>query len=391
MRVIFHECKKVFSSPLLIALIVLFSAFNLFIIWNESYRLDELKVANELAETYGLQITDKSLRQFEEDVKTDLAGLHGAPAPVDLQRKGMYLQMAKSIDSKYDEIDWNKIGEREVHKYKLSGSAAEILKKAYNKLSRRFEEIKETDEHKTWFFSGKPYRMYGFLFASLFRPIIFETLMLIVLATALITNYEFENKTCLVAYSTRRGRSLMKDKLAASLLTTAGIVTVILALTLGVYFAVFDYSHLWGSAISSAFNWEYSMDDLPYVSWWNLSFAEYLLCSILLLYVCMLLFSAISFAISVLVKNSYYTFFLFAAFFIIALLTPGFASVSSALIFITVHNLSVLCMNPHMWFMGNGGLTMFKNYELVTAGVWTVITSTLCLYALSRFKKQELY
>ncbi|MBU5444058.1 hypothetical protein [Paenibacillus sp. MSJ-34] len=390
MRVIIYECKKAFRSPILIALLVLFCAFNIYVIWNESYRTDELKIAGQLAETYGIRITDESLRQLEADLRTGMAERHGKPVPAELQLKGMYWQIARNIDSEYEKIDWNEIANVEIAKYRLSGRVADMFKSEYGKLSQRFEAMKEQDEHKTWFFAGKPYRMHGFLFASVFRPILYEALILVVLATALIANYEFENKTYLVTYSTRRGRLLMKDKLAASLLTATGMLTVLLAVTLGFYFSVFDYSRLWGSSISSALNWEYSLDDLPYVSWWNLSFAGYLLCSVLLVYLCMLLLSGIVFFLSVWVKNSYFAFFLFAAFFVSALLLPSFVP-SPLLLFIAVHNLSVLFMNPHVWFMGNGGLTMFQSYEPVTVGSWTIITAALCMFSLRRFQKQEIH
>ncbi|MFB0845232.1 hypothetical protein [Paenibacillus oleatilyticus] len=331
--------------------------------------------------------------QLEKDLETDVAGPHSGDnrASSQLQLKEMYWKMAQSIDSEYAKIDWNKIAKFEIRKYNLSGSAAERLTEEYRKLSQRFEELKENGEHKTWFFAGKPYRMHSFLFASVFRMIIFESLILIGLATAFIRNYEFENKTFLVAYSTQRGRALMVDKLTASLLTAAGMVTVIGAVTLGAYFSVFDYSHLWDSPISSAFNWEGRADNLPYVSWWNLSFASYLSGSILLLYICMLLLSTMVFFISAIVKNSYFAFFLFAALFAAALLAPGIMPVSSSIIFIAACNLSVLLVNPHLWFMGNGGLTMFKCYEWFTAGSWTMITGALCIFSLKRFRKQDIY
>lgn len=392
MRICIYECKKAFTAPILIALMVLFSGFNLFFIFSNSNARDELKAANELAETYGTRITDEVLLQLEQDLKTDAAGPYGGDdrAPSRLQLKEMYWRTAQSIDNEYGRIDWAKIARFEVQKYKLSGSAADRLTEEYGKLSQRFEELKENGEHKTWFFAGKPYGMHSFLFASVFRMIIFESLMLIGLATAFITNYEFENKTCLVAYSTRRGRSLMIDKLAASLLTTAGMVTVIAAITLGAYFSVFDYSHLWNSPISSAFNWEGRADNLPYVSWWKLSFAAYLSGSILLLYVCMLLLSKVVFFISSMVKNSYFAFFLFAALFAAALLAPGIMPVSSSMIFIAACNLSILLVNPHLWFMGNGGLTMFKSYEWFTVGGWTMIAGALCIFSLNRFKKEDI-
>ena len=48
-------------------------------------------------------------------------------------------------------------------------------------------------------------------------------------------------------------------------------------------------------------------------------------------------------------------------------------------------------MNPHMLFMGNSGLVMFKNHELVTICVWTIIVITLSITSLRFFKKQEIH
>ena len=75
MRIIYHECKKAFTSPILLTLFVVFSAFNIFLIVGNTYVNDELKVANELSETYGLEITDKSLKKFEQDLQMDYAEL----------------------------------------------------------------------------------------------------------------------------------------------------------------------------------------------------------------------------------------------------------------------------------------------------------------------------
>ena len=234
-----------------------------------------------------MKITDESLHQFEQDLQTDYAELTSITGEEfesvydfldafkmedydvytedehsffqQLQLKEMYLIQAKYIDNDYATLDMIALGEGEIAKYKLTGKAAEILRNEYEKLSKRFEQLKQNGEHKEWFFAGQPYRMHSFLFRTMFKTLMFEVLILLVLATALLTTYEFENRTHLVAYSTKRGRSLMRDKLAASLLTTSVITVILLTVTLGTYFTVFDYSHLWGSSISSAFNWEYNI------------------------------------------------------------------------------------------------------------------------------------
>lgn len=420
MRIIFHEYKKAFRSPILIVLILLFTTYNIYLILSYSYFKDEITVANELAKTYGLNITDESIQRFEQDFHRDIKKLneitekhtsqeftsvnqfldtfryedHNLFSEEDwtifnkIQLKEMYLNLAKDIDSKYEQIDWEKIAGFEIEKYQLSGSAANTLKNEYAKLAQRFEEIKENGEHKTWFFAGKPHMMHSFLFRTIIGHLIFEALILIVLATALITNYEFENRTHLVTYSSKRGRGLVKDKLAASLFTSTAIIVFLFAITLGTYFLVFDYSYLWESSISSALNWEYN---LPYVSWWNLSFLAFIIWSIVLIYVCLLLFSIITFVISLLMKNSYFTFFLFATFFAVFYMISSFMPSSSILVLITGFNLSTLIMNPHMFFMGNSGLVMFEHYEMITLSIWGMIVSVLCIYSLKKFNKQEIH
>lgn len=420
MRTVVYECKKAFTSPIFIVLIVLFTAYNIYLILNQSYFKEELKVVNEIAKNYGVEITDESLQRLEQDIHKEMDvfneivkkhtnerfssvndffqtlryedyELYSEEEQAflnELQLKEMYLNLAKSIDSEYDQLDWAEIAKNEIYKFQLSESAAKILVSEYEKLADRFEELKEYGEHQTWFFAGNPYRMHSFLFRTVFGHIIFEALILIVLSTALIANYEFENKTHLVTYATKKGRNLAKDKFIAALIT-AGLITVFLiGITFIVYFSIFDYSYLWKSSVNSALNWEYI---LPYVSWWNVTYVEFILWSIVLIFICLLLFASITFVLSTFLKNSYFTFFLFAAFFAISILLPKFMPKTSMLIFYAGFNLPQLVLNPHMFFMGNSGLSMFRNYEMVTVGVTFVLANMVSLYSFRRFNKQDIH
>ncbi len=416
MRIIFLECKKVFMSPLFIGLFIVFSMFNMYLIVDNSYFKEELKIANGLAETYGLEITNESLHQLEEDIKLEVGKMTEMTGQEvesvfsffdqlsmedyekyseeeqsffhQLQLKEAYLNVAKQIDSDYEGLSMKALAEAEIEKYQLSGNAAEILLTEAEKLSIRFDKLKQTGEHKQWFFLGQPYEMHSFLFRTIVKAVVFEALILIVLATALLTTYEFENRTHLLVYATKRGRIVMKDKLFASLLVTTVIVAMLLGVTLAAYFTVFDYAYLWKSSISSALNWEYNF---PYITWWDMPFWKFLSLVIVLLYSCILLFTAITYAIAVAVKNSYFTFFIFAVFFAICFMLPGFMPLSSSLLFITTFNLSVVVMNPHLLFTGNGGLVMFKYHEVLTVTVWTVIALVLYWLVSNHFKKVDIH
>ena len=415
MRIIFHEYKKALTSPILISLLIVFSAFNLFVIVSSSDHKEELKIINEIIGAYGLDITDQSLDEFKSDVQIDVAELNRMTASeftsvnefLDglnfedqekyndeqwefihrLQIKEMYLNMAKSIDESYEKIDVQKMAEVEIEKYGLSGKAAETFLNENEKFSERFEEMVNNGEHKQWFFAGKAYFMHTFLFKTVFLQLIIESLLLIVLTTALITTYEFENKTHLVAYSIKRGRKLMKNKLLASLAMATTIAVFLFAVTIGTFFTVFDYSHVWHTSISSAFNWEYNF---PYVSWWDISVGTFLIGVIVLVFITLLLFSGLTFALSITVKNSYITFFLIASLFILIWILPSFMPETSNLLFVSAYTLPTLLLAVASSFMGSSGLILFENFEWMTISCWMMITIVVCFMSYKRFLKIDI-
>ncbi|NGP46409.1 hypothetical protein G4V62_16175 [Bacillaceae bacterium SIJ1] len=376
MRVIWHECKKVIKSPIFLALMAIFIAYNMFLIISAAQDRSEAETVNAVVEQYGVNITSTSLAQLQGGLQRDTEELNRitraeAGQTFDhvfaflerrdirndqryseadwafinqLLAKEMYFQQAQSNIERYEQLDWSRIAEDEIFKYQLNGQAAQVIKDEYTKLSERYTEIINKGEHKEWFFAGE-YRMHSFLFRTVFGSLIFEALILIVLATALITNYEFEHRTHFVTYTTKRGRRLMKDKLLAALIIASGITVSLFIVTLGTYFLVFDYAHVWGSSINSVLNWEYK---LPYVSWWDFSFGNYLFMSIGLVFLCMLLFSALTFGMSVLIKNSYATFFVFALFFLFGYLVGNIPG-PSIFMLLAMFNLSALLLNPHLF------------------------------------------
>lgn len=415
MRIFLHECKKALTSPILTVLLIVFSAFNIFIIVSSSDQKEELKMVNEIIDKYGREITEHSLEQFEKDLQSDLLKLNGITGQQfatisefldglrfeeqeqysdvewdffnSLQLKEMYFGMANSIDESYAEIDVEAGVQGSLKSYGISGKAAETYLRENEEFAERFKEMVNNEEHKEWFFAGKAYFMHSFLFKTVFMNIIIESLLLIVLMTAFITTYEFENRTQLLTFSSLRGRKLMKDKLIASLTVSTVISLFLFAVTLGTYFSLFDYSHVWNTSISSAFNWEYNF---PNVTWWNLSVGQFLVGIVVLVFIIQLLFSGLTFAWAVIVKNSYITFFLVATLFILGWLLPIFMPKSSNLFFVSSYTLSTLTMAIWQSFMGSSGLILFKNFEWMTISCWTIITISFCAIMYKRFRKMDI-
>ncbi len=413
MRIFAHECRKAIASPVLIGLLIVFIAYNLFIILGSSAHKEELYTINGIIDQYGLDITASSLDDFEQDIQDDLAKLSASagqdidsihafldglpfeekqnylkdPAVSQLLVKTLYLERAKSIDEDYASIDLVALTEKDVAMYGLSGKAADLYRREAEKFNVRFDEMVEAGEHKQWFFPGKQYFMHDFLYKKVFLNLIIESLLLVVLSTGLITTFEFEHKTHLVAYHSTRGRRLKRDKLLASLIISTALFVILFGITLSVYFTVFDYSHVWNTSVSSAFNWEFNF---PYVSWWHLSIGQFLIGTLLLVFITQLLFSGLTFAVAVFVKNSYIAFFVIATFFILLWLLPSFMPKSSILLFITAYTLPTLVMAISSSFMGSSGLIFFENFEWLTISAWTILTVAVCYLSYHRFLRTDL-
>lgn len=413
-----YEFKKATASPIVIGLILVFIAFNIFIIFSNTYYNDDLKVLNKIVDKFGYEINDSMLNNFQMYYEDELKkvneityaktakiyssagellqdyssyGLYSKEQQSFFKSTGVvenYYNIAKNIDENYKAINITDMGKDGVTTYRLSGQAAETVRKQYNKLAVRFEQLKDNGEHKNLFFIGKAYRMHTFLFGTLFRSSIIEIGILVVLITGYLLSYEFENRTQLMAYSTKRGRKLDRDKLFTAILLSIGITTIILGVSLAVYFAVFDYSGLWRVPISSGFNWEYG---LPYISWWKMSLVKYLICCIVLVYLCEIIFTFIAYGISCFIRNSYMVCFIFTVLGGLAFVVPSLMPSYSNGIFTAQFTPFVLCGYSREWFMEKGPMTPFKYYELITVVVWSVIVTIMYSICNGRFKRQNIY
>ena len=413
-----NELKKAATSPIIIGLLILFIVFNSIIIFQHSYVKDELKVLNKMVDTFGYKIDDKmeanfnnyydtqlkklneiinkkisrkyeSVSEFYEEQNYYIEDTYNKEEIEFIKELGIveaYFYTMKDIDEVYSKVDIMGIAEGEIKKYGLSGKAADTVRNQYESFSKRFQQLIKNREHKNLFFLGKVYGMYSLLFKTLFQAILFEIIILVVFITSYLVNDEFDNNTQAITYSTKRGRNLVKDKLYASIFANILVTTVILITGLGLYFIIFDYSRLWNVPISSYFNTD---KNFIYMSWWNMSFVQYLFSGIGLIYVITLLFTGIVFIIARAIRNNYIVFFIFTIIFGLALIT-SIAPTNSNAIFIKSFTPFWLIMNSFLWFMESGAFSTFKYYELLTVGIWVVLLLIFSFLSIKRFKKQDI-
>lgn len=406
MNITWLEMKKALTSPMVLTLLVLMLGWNVFLIVSDSHDKKELTVATDIINTYGVTFNDETLKTMEHDIlaKLEQLGIKSTEAfyeemtyerystnsraeqeQIDEVRILLsYFHYAQIVDERYKGIDLNSIKMSFYKSSNVPNWLQSYFDKQFSQWDERLTEILATDEYKHWFFLGD-YFKHSDLFRDTFKLIALEGLMLVTLITALIVNYEFEHRTQLVTYATKRGRKLLLNKIVASIMTSGLALVVLFTVTLGTYFIVYDYSAIWQTVVSSGFNWEYK---LPYITWWKIPYWLYFVLALAIVGAVLLLAVFITIVISIFVKNSYYTWLICLIGFLAMFVVPSFFT-GGGILWLMHYNLTLLLLNAHNYFNGGDSFMMEKYHELWTLLLWTVLVSTSILLAIRHFNRKD--
>jgi hypothetical protein len=415
-KIVFYEIKKIIESPIVLFLLISFLLFDLFIVFKNYYIKDDLKVLNTIIDEVGYKINDDMMASFkayyEENLKivNDLiyknegkryssVAEYLSTSNIDIYEnkyseeekkvihntaviESYYLSIPE-LKKEYEKINFINMIEPTIKSMRASGGAAELVEDGLIKFDKRFKSLLQNKEHMELSFNGKAYRMHKFLYKEILGTILFQIMILIALIVSFLVNYEIENSTTLVVYSSRRGRKLLLDKLKAITYTVLPISTGLLIIVLATYFSIYDYSRVFNTSISSFFNWEATF---PNISWFSLTVKEYLIWIIILIYIAILIFIGIAFVVARFIKNSYVSFVVCCILNGLGLILPSLMPASNKLFIYTTFTPFTLVYNLSGRFMQNS-FTNFKYYELMTLSIWLIISGYSILYAIKSFKK----
>lgn len=247
-KIVFHEIKKIIKSPILLFLIIIFLVFDLFIVFSKYYIKDDLKVLNSIIDEVGYKINDdmmdnfkiyyeKSLKDFNkliyknegkeyssvsEYLMSNNSGIYENKYSEDEKKQivdssiieSYYLSIPE-LKKEYEKIDFIEMIEPTIKSFRASGGGANLIKDGLIKFDKRFKTLIKNKEHMELSFNGKAYRMHSFLYKEVLGTLVFQITILIALIVSFLVNYENENSTSLVVYSSRRGRKILIDKLKA--------------------------------------------------------------------------------------------------------------------------------------------------------------------------------
>lgn len=406
MYIVWLELKKALLSPIILILLFMMMSFNVFKIWDNSYEKQELKVVNEIIETYGESFNDTILQQMEQDIDHLVKKLGGTntqsffdnmtlqkyeASSIEKQQQidhvqllYTYLQTAKALETRYKTIDIQILKQDFIKEQNMPPWLERIMDDEFNAWDTRFSEIIETNEYKYWSFLNT-YRMHHKLFVTQMKTLAFEGVLLVALLTAFITNYEFEKKTQLVVYATKNGRKLTWYKGLASFIGSLSVIALLFGSAFIAYFTMYDYSAVWNIPISSVFNWE---GILPYITWWEIPLWKYFIFAISILSSVLLIVSALTFIIGIFLKNTYITWCICILLLVSMFVVPFYFTNSTAQ-WLMHFNITLLLLNPDKYFDGGTSYMMMQYHELYTLILWGNISILGSLLAIRYFNRKD--
>lgn len=157
------------------------------------------------------------------------------------------------------------------------------MKAKYEKLQASIDRLDAQDADLSPFAGEMTPLVHEALFGRQMKAILAECMILVSLLALRSFSIERQQVVASLVYSSRRGRKIARDKVAANGIV-GGMYSLILAgISLTVFFVSWDFSGLWDADMASSFHYVMDANDpvlaKPFITWTDFTLKKYFLCS----------------------------------------------------------------------------------------------------------------
>lgn len=368
-----YEWKKLFTMPALWVLVALCLAFNGLVIYNYRNIADEFNQMSSLARELGQQVDSDFIKALESMERTDL--------------EDNLLTESKTLTNIYEDYI--------LPNYTESYSAflnehillRWLLQREYQSTVMRVEHLAETEQALN-LYAGTVTQDAFSIQCTYLRVIVIEGVLLGALSMLLLWDYEKVNKTLGMVCASRTGRGVYRKKVMAGVTGALTIYFILSAISMAMFFLMWDYRGVWGASMSSAF---LVNDGTPFIPWADFTVLGYQAASISLGAAFVVIFALMGAACVGAVKNIYA-----AALLMIVVCLIGWNLVilcqSSPLAWAVPYLFlqpTWIIRNIHIWFSGGSGIAVTCWFETVTAGIHLFFMAVVSGISLRRFERKD--
>lgn len=378
MTLLKYEWRKLARMHALWVFLALCLAFNIFYVSAAGYDRGYVNEASRTASLLGQRVDNVFLERFSGMERTEYqdAILAGC-------------QELDNVFASYDTAELTRL-----YRYWLDDSlAGRWMARKYEKLSARAEHLAQTGAALDLYAGPATINAHEFLFGSLMRIILAEAAILGMLSMLALLGHEEIHRTTQAMCASRTGRKLFFWKILAGLAAALVLYLLILLVTLGVYFALFDYSGIWNSSISSGFN---QLTDMlvarPVLTWADFTVGGYLAAELALGAALTAVLALLAGFVWVVIRRVYLAALVLMAVCLGALVVP---SVLAELGFWTAYALCtfepvLVLLDPVGWFTELGLNAFVPWQETVVTASWLAALGGGTAALLKRMDRKDL-
>lgn len=281
MNILRFELKKLLCSKMLLLLLVFCFILNFLVIYSESYYAEKLEVISDIAAKSGVEINEDSLEKLQKLYDEELEKLRAyAPlAAQDIEKSGgidrdHYVTGVRDYEYKLSIIELLiNDGTQALQNDRMVSAGTFLLEKYVstdNKLLKFLYGVEavvvfDNDFLTECFAPSYAVDMHSKMFGNVICVLIIEMMFFAMFITVRSCTYEIAEGTHFLVYCAKRGRKVQRDKLSASLITTAAVYGVLCIFTISVFFIMNDLKEfLFVPVSSSMYGSVFTVLDLNY-------------------------------------------------------------------------------------------------------------------------------
>jgi hypothetical protein len=282
------------------------------------------------------------------------------------------------------------VAEYYIGRYSVTGKAAENIRGKYEKLQPVIDEKSADGDSLSVYLGLDTAYTHELLFGIVLKLTFIEACVAALFTAMLSAGFEAFFGTEGIVAASGTGRRVMLTKTAASLISAVIVFIALCVFTLTVFFAIFDFSGVWGENVSSAFNQSPHATGNPFITWHSFTVLG-LLCAFVLAGIALTLcFALFGFAVGTFIRSGYGASAAAIVLCFTSYIAEAFAPVGS-------HIRNALTLNPlYMWtriddwFTEGSADIIIANFESVGLAISLAILAAITGLAQATYKRRAI-
>lgn len=382
MKIFRNEFIKSASDKTVYAFIILSLLVNFGVLIQHSSYRDSTKFINGVIAETGAEITLKSVKQMKAIAQEKYDSLAKA-------FKEKYKKEPQSIEEIFMYMSGSvKDGDYYTAEIENYNTLMSMIENAETQLS----DVGTENKNAGYFTSPGVSLVNELLYSKLLILIYIEMSLLGVYMVLKGAYHEFNKDTQSVIFSTKTGRSLQGVKLYTGLVSISAIYWFISLLSIIAYFIFYRMDGFLNLPVSLA------GINTPY----GFTVIAYLIVHLLIGYLLIIVFSLLSFALALQIKNQYMGLVTYLGITtLMFILSMGAGENSPPLLRALAYNPvtllvnlgtgnDILTINTDKWFVSGTGILADENFVLWVASLWAVLSVTLAAVSSRIFRKKAI-